>query len=90
MRIRKQLAKGVSYAVAPKATWATLHPRKAMFGKAASWAMNRVSPARRRRARRRTAVTGLGAAAMAVPVGLWLGRRFFSARLHEEQATAEL
>jgi hypothetical protein len=77
MGMRRRLMKGVGYAVAPKFTFAAMHPRKAAFGKAASWAMHRVA----RRSTRRShspAMIGLGAAALALPVGLWLGRRFRS------------
>lgn len=77
MGIGKQLAKGASYAVAPKLTYAARHPRKAAAAKAASWAMDRVPIRRRRRARMRKALTGIGAAAVAVPVGIWLGRKLW-------------
>ncbi len=75
MRMRKGLAKGVGYAMAPRATFTALHPRKAAYAKAASWMMGRVAPSRRRRNRGRAVAAGLGAAAVTVPLGLWLGRR---------------
>ena len=78
MSMRSQINKGMSYAMAPKLTFAARHPTKAAAVKAASWAMDRVTPARRRRARRRATMTGIGAAAVAVPVGVWLGRKIWS------------
>jgi hypothetical protein len=78
MGMRKQLAKGASYAAAPKATFAAFNPGKAAAGKATSWAMDRMMPERRRRSRRNSTMKGLGAAAMAIPIGIWLGRRFWS------------
>ena len=83
MSMRKKLAKGAAYAVAPKLSFAALNPKKAAFAKAASWAMDRAMPERRRRSRRSMAMKGIGAAALAVPVGLWLGRRFLGSREEE-------
>ena len=83
MGMRKRLAKGVGYAMAPKATFAALHPRKAAYAKAATWIMGRVTPSRRRHHRGRAVAAGLGAAAVTVPLGLWLGRR-----MREEQRNA--
>jgi hypothetical protein len=87
MGMRKQLAKGAGYIVAPKLTFTALNPGKAAAAKAASWTLDRVSPARRRRARNRSRMTGLGAAAVAVPVGMWLGRRYWTRRSNEAQFT---
>jgi hypothetical protein len=84
MGMRKRIAKGMGYAVAPKLTFAALNPGKAAAGKAASWAVDRMMPARRRRARRSMAMKGFGAAAMAIPVGYWLGRRIFSSDTQAE------
>ncbi len=84
MDMRKTLAKGAGYAMAPKATFAMLHPRKAAYTKAAGWVVDRVAPSRRRRSRSRTVAAGLGAAAVTVPLGLWLGRRMRS----EQQETS--
>jgi hypothetical protein len=80
MGMRKRIAKGVGYAVAPKATFTALHPRKAAYAKATTWLVDRMTPSRRRRSRTRAVATGLGAAAVTVPLGLWLGRRIRSQR----------
>jgi len=77
MGMRKTLAKGIAYTVAPRTTFGVLNPRKAAYAKAGAWIANRVAPGRRRRNRVRN-VTGLSAAALAVPIGIWLGRRFWS------------
>jgi hypothetical protein len=79
MSMRSTIAKGTAYALAPRTTFAVRHPRKAAVAMAAGMA-NRLSPARRRRARTRTALKGLGAAAVALPVGLWLGRKMWPAQ----------
>jgi hypothetical protein len=84
MGMRQQLTKGASYALAPKLTFAARHPRKAGAAKAASWAMDRVSPKRRRRSTLRSTAKGIGAAAFAVPVGIWLGRKLWSDSAHRE------
>ncbi|MEX0911870.1 MAG: hypothetical protein WD737_03380 [Gemmatimonadota bacterium] len=84
----RKLVKGISYAKAPKATFALLNPGKTAAIKAASWTMDRISPARRRRARTRAALPGIGAAAVAVPLGVWLGRRIWSGRSEAPQMTA--
>lgn len=76
MGMRKKIAKGMAYAAAPKLSFAAFNPKKAAFAKAASWAMDHVTPERRRRSRSHMAMKGLGAAAVALPVGVWLGRRF--------------
>jgi hypothetical protein len=87
MGMRKHLTKGASYALAPKLTFAARHPRKAAAVKAASWAMERVSPNRRRRSRMRSTATGIGAAAMAVPIGIWLGRKLWTGNPQREEGT---
>ena len=45
------------------------------ISRAGAWAADRLMPNRRRRSPFRVAATGLGAAALALLVGLWLGRR---------------
>jgi hypothetical protein len=87
MGIRRQLAKGVGYAMAPKLTFTALNPKKAAAVKAADWALGRISPSHRRRTRNRSRMTGLGAAAVALPVGLWLGRRLLWGRSEESYAS---
>jgi hypothetical protein len=87
MSMRKKVMKGIGYATAPKATFAALNPGKAAMLKAASWTFDHVTPSRRRRSRTRSAVTGIGAAAVALPMGVWLGRRMWNSRLHNTQNT---
>lgn len=86
MGMRKQIAKGVGYSAAPKLTFAALNPKKAAAGKAASWAIGRIAPERRRRSRNRNAM-GIGAAAVAIPVGMWLGRRYWNSRPTDQPAS---
>lgn len=45
------------------------------LARAAEWASDRVRPRRKRNVMGITAAKGLGAAALALPIGLWLGRR---------------
>lgn len=80
MGMKKKLLKGVGYVAAPKLSFAMLHPRKAAMAGVATWALDHMTPHRRRHTRRGTAAKGLGAAAIALPIGLWLGRRVFSQR----------
>ena len=75
MGMGKTLLKGIGYTKSPRTTFAFFNPKKAAFAKAAGWAMDRVRPGRRRGSTTMTAAKGLGAAAVAVPVGLWLGRK---------------
>lgn len=70
-----KLLKAASYVAAPKLTFAARNPKKAALVKAGQWAMDRVTPNRRRNTAGRSALKGLGAAAVALPVGLWLGRK---------------
>jgi hypothetical protein len=86
MGMGKKLTKGLSYAVAPKLTFTAMNPGKAAAMKAASWAMYRMSPAKRRRARVRTAATGFGAAAFALPLGFWMGKKIWSGMSHREMS----
>ena len=74
MRKRK-IAKAAAWAAAPKMMFAAKNPRKAALIKAAGWAVDRVRPQRSRSHVGRNAAVGLGAAAVAIPLGLWLGRR---------------
>jgi len=75
MGMKRKLLKGVGYLAAPKLTFALDMPRKAAMAGAASWAMNRVTHRHRRPSLAMTAAKGLGAAAIALPIGMWLGRR---------------
>ena len=60
------LLKAVAYAKAPRATFTVLHPKNAVLFRKFRWDMRHAHAPR---------VTALGAAALALPVGLWLGRR---------------
>lgn len=70
----KKLMKTAAWAAAPKMMFAARNPRKAALVKAAGWAMGRVRPQSRRSHTGRNAALGLGAAALAIPLGLWVGR----------------
>jgi hypothetical protein len=85
MGMRKRVLKGIGYATAPRLTFAAANPKKAAFGKAAEWALGRVAPERKKSRNRSNTLTGLGAAAVAVPVGFWIGRRFWSSSSHDQQ-----
>jgi hypothetical protein len=80
MGMKKKLLTGAGYIAAPKLAFALKHPRKAVVTKAATWAMGHVTHRRRKSSAGATAAKGLGAAALALPVGLWLGRRMFADR----------
>jgi hypothetical protein len=74
MGIRKQMLKGVGQAVAPRLTRAALNPRKTAFKAATSWALDRTA-GRRRQSARNLGMIGVGAAVLALPLGIWIGRR---------------
>lgn len=59
------LLRMVAYRKAPKTTFAVMHPGKALRLKKFRWDMKHAYAPR---------VTALGAAALALPIGLWLGR----------------
>jgi hypothetical protein len=76
MSVAKKILKGAAWAKAPKLMFARRNPRKAALLAATSWVANRVMPGRRKKTSlTRTAVQGLGAAAVALPLGLWAGRK---------------
>jgi hypothetical protein len=60
------LLKVLAYSKAPRTTFTMLHPTKAVLFRKFQWDMRHAYAPR---------VTALGAAALALPVGLWLGRR---------------
>ena len=60
------LLKLFAYSKAPRTTFTMLHPTKAVLFRKFQWDMRHAYAPR---------VTALGAAALALPVGLWLGRR---------------
>lgn len=76
MGMRKKIAKGLLYSAAPKLTFAALHPQKAAMTKAATWALSNVSNvgARPRRQSSNLGIIGVGAAAIALPIGMLIGR----------------
>lgn len=71
----RKLMKTAAWAAAPKAMFAMKNPKKAALLKAAGWATQRVLPHRRKSHTGRNVALGLGAAALAIPLGLWAGRR---------------
>jgi hypothetical protein len=77
MGFAKKALKTVGWVKAPRLMFARRHPRKAALLAATGWIANRVLPGRRRRRTSfaRTAAQGLGAAAVAIPVGVWVGRK---------------
>jgi hypothetical protein len=81
MGMKRKLLKGAGYIAAPKLSFAMHHPRKAAMAGVATWALDHMTTHRRRRSSMgSTTAKGLGAAAIALPIGLWLGRRMFSQR----------
>lgn len=60
------LLKVLAYSKAPRTTFTMLHPTKAVLFRKFQWDMRHAYAPR---------ITALGAAALALPVGLWLGRR---------------
>lgn len=60
------LLKAVAYSKAPRTTFTVLHPARAVQFRKLKWDM-RHAPAPR--------LTAVGAAVLALPIGLWLGRR---------------
>jgi hypothetical protein len=76
MGLVKSALKTAAWVKAPRLMFAKRNPRKAALLAATSWVVGRVLPNRKKRTSRgRTAVQGLGAAAVAIPVGLWAGRK---------------
>jgi beta-lactamase regulating signal transducer with metallopeptidase domain len=70
----KRVLKGMAWMKAPRFMFAKRHPRKAAFLAASSWVANRIRR-RRRPSYARTAMQGIGAAAVAIPLGVWVGRK---------------
>ena len=60
------LFKAIAYSKAPRTTFTMLHPGKAVRFRKFQWDMRHAYAPR---------VTALSAAALALPVGLWLGRK---------------
>jgi hypothetical protein len=83
MGIKRKLLKGAGYLAAPKLAFALDMPKKAAMAKATTWALGHVTHRRRRSSMGMTAAKGLGAAAVMLPVGMWLGRKMMSHRPSE-------
>lgn len=60
------LLKAVAYSKAPRTTFTVLHPAKAVLFRKFRWDMRHAHAPR---------VSAFGAAALALPLGLWLGRK---------------
>ena len=83
MGMKKKALKAAGYAMAPKLSLLMNHPTKAAIAKAGMWAgdqfVEKVVPSRFRPQPKRSslgmAARGLGAAALAAPLGWWLGRK---------------
>lgn len=72
--MKKKLLKAAGMAAAPKLMLALKYPKKAAFAKAGKWAATNVLRQKKRSSVGTTAAKGLGAAAVAVPLGMLLGR----------------
>lgn len=70
----KGLLKGAAWMKAPKLMFAARNPKKAAFVKAVDWATD-LAGGRRKESRVKKAAKGLGAAAIALPLGLWMGKK---------------
>ncbi len=71
----RRLLKGAAWMKAPRLMFAAKNPRKAALMKAVGWVTNRVTPRRKRTSAGKVALQGIGAAAVALPLGLWVGRK---------------
>jgi hypothetical protein len=60
------ILKTIAYTKAPKTTFMVLHPAKAVSLRKMKWDLRHAYATR---------VTAIGVAAMAIPLGMWLGRR---------------
>lgn len=72
--MKKKLLKAAGMAAAPKLMLALNNPKKAAFVKAGKWASTNLLRQKKRSSAGMTAAKGLGAAAIAVPLGMLLGR----------------
>ncbi len=82
-----KLLKGAAWFTAPKLMFAAKNPRKAAVIKAVDWVTDLVPGRRKRTSKLATAAKGLGAAAVAVPLGMWVGKKLRGDR-HEAYAGA--
>ncbi len=79
MGFRKTLMKTAGVAAATRVTRSFAKSQGRNLSRATDWAIDRVRPRRRKNVLGLTAAKGLGAAAVALPLGIWLGRRGRSA-----------
>lgn len=76
MSLTKKALKTVGWVKAPRLMFAKKNPKKAAFLAATSWVTSRVLPGRKKKSTFGLSTRrGLGAAAVAIPVGLWMGRK---------------
>ena len=87
MGMRTTILKGIGLAAGRSLASTYFKRGSSAFEDATNRAMFRISPTRRRRARTRAAMTGLGAAAVAIPLGLWLGRRVWGLNTRNRSTT---
>jgi hypothetical protein len=85
MGLKKTLLKTAGVAAATKATRSFASSQGRNLSAATEWATDRIRPRRKRNSMRMTAAKGLGAAAVALPIGLWLGRRNRTNRVEVER-----
>jgi hypothetical protein len=84
-----KLLKGAAWVAAPKLMFAAKNPRKAALVKAVDWATDLIPGRRKRTSFAGTAAKGIGAAAVAVPLGLWVGRKVWGGREHATATTPD-
>jgi hypothetical protein len=82
MGLKKTLMKTAGVAAATSATRSFARSQGKNISRATDWAVDRIRPRRKRNTLGLTAAKGLGAAAVALPIGLWLGRRSRASRDH--------
>lgn len=75
MGMKTRMVKKIGAMTAPVVLSRMSRSGNRAVSRAGDWAADRLMPNRRRRSPMRIAATGLGAAAVALPFGLWLGRR---------------
>lgn len=88
MSLKKKAIKSAAYITHPKATFALLNPGKAVLMKGVEMAADRITGRPRRPSRMGMAARGLGAAALALPLGYWLGQKFSDRGTAETFTTA--